>query len=181
MLFKRSIFAIILLFSFASLHSQEIEIYATDSIAIGKIAEFSQGTIGHGLALFYDIEAIPFLGLCARLEHSINLLNSNESISSWSNISYCAGVTALFNLTDFLSLKPELDFGGSLSILRPKTINPNLYNDILLQLSCSFDFFSPAKPDSNISFMITPFYRLLPEKDNIGQYAGINFGIKTGF
>ena len=181
MLFKRSFIVLILMLSFTSLHSQEIEIYASDSAAIGQISEFSKGTLGYGLAFFYDLEFIPYLGLSARFEHTVNLLSSNEICASWSNICYTAGVTALFNITDFMNIIPEFDLGGNLNILSPTTINKNLYNDLLLQLSCSFEFFSKTKTDSNISFMISPFYRFLPEKNNLGQFAGINVGIKTAF
>ena len=180
MLFKRSFLIIILSCIFVSLHAQQIELYAADSIAIGKISEISQGTIGHGLCFSYDLDALPVLGISARVEHAYNLLSGNNSISSWNTFCFSAGVQGLFNITDFMDINPELDVGACVSILRPKTLASNTYTDLLLQLNCAFVFYTPQE-ENGLSFVITPFYRLLPEQDNLGQYAGINAGIKIAF
>ena len=168
------------MFSFASLHSQELEIYATDSIAIGSISEFTQGTIGHGIGFSYTIPPVPFLGASVRIEHSHNLLSSN-SLASWNNFSFMAGLQIVLTPSDFIILKPELDAGCNISLLRPKTLSTTTYTDLLLQLSFNIAFYSKKLETKNLAFVLRPFYRLLPEADNIGQYAGINAGIKLDF
>ena len=180
MSFKRSLIIIILTCIFVSLHAQQIELYATDSAAIGKISELSQGTLGHGLCFSYGLDALPVLGISARVEHAQNLLGENNSISSWNTLCFAAGVQGLFNITDFMDINPELDFGTCISILRPKTLASNTYMDLLIQLNCAFVFYPPQE-ENILSFVLTPFYRLLPEQDNLGQYAGLNAGIKISF
>ena len=155
-------------FLFFPLASHEFQLYTADSLAVGKISEYTQGTLGHGASFTYEIPDFDLIAVTAKLEHAINILDSYSFATSWNSIIFSLGAQSRFEITDFLNINPGVDFGICVNMLRPKTLTENVYMDPLVQLSCSFVFYN---------FAVTPFYRVYPEKNNVGQYAGLNLGI----
>lgn len=153
---------------FFPIFCHEIQLYTSDSLTLGKVSKYSKGTIGHGLSFSYNIPYYNIFSATLKLEHSLNILKSNENIFSWNNLVTSLGLTASFKITESFIIRPQFDFGLCLNFISASDSLQKTYPDTVLQISNSFII-------SNIA--LTPFYRLMAEQETICHYIGLNLGI----
>lgn len=157
-------------------HNFFASVYFTDSIPVGTITDYIKFSAGHGLTAGYTFSAIP-LNLNLRLEFAQNPLSDKKTIDSWNHLVMAAGVSYSINALSFLTIKPALDFGFLNNYITLKNENELSYMDLAVQFSLGMDFYSQSMKSAGIAFSLSPFYRLLLEKSNLGQYAGLQTGI----
>lgn len=183
---------IIMLFSTGLFFSQENDnnnnldsnnffssVYLTDSFGIGKITVVNKASIGNGLLFGYNFNNLHF-GTNLRVEAALSLPSSNNNIKACSNFSAIAGGFGIFEISDFFTIKPEIDLGITNSYIITDKKN-NLYSDLMIQATVGLDFYSQALYEAGIAFNLSPFYRVLLEKSYIGQYLGLQAGIILSF
>ncbi len=156
--------------------------YGSVRLTVSDLNQHHIGDIGGGAEVYYGLplklpEWMSASGVSARVE--INTpMEKEKYIDSWVGFSFLGGIWADFSVLPWLKIRPEVGFGSALNKVKAQKRGVDgTYSDTITRLACGFIFEPEFVKQNNLALTTSLNYSFMPEKDNSGQYFGMNFGV----
>jgi len=156
--------------------------YVQYNQGLGAITEHEAGNLAFGADVYYQLpfnlpEYIPFsdLGLSCSVDFA-TAVGKKDYIETWNVCNALIGVWFDWYFLSMFRLRPELSYGTALNFVESKSRNVSgLQADQIIKIGCSLIW----EPDFMRGFALYGGidYKMMPEKDNAGNFIGF----KTGF